>query len=106
MLVLVSAVTSVLKGVLGAIFNKLVAWLAYYRPKQADTIVFDESDERSWAETWREILWLLRQHSFRIGEVVAVSLLTSCVTFGLPWIGAYFGFACQVESDEIVESEK
>eukprot|EP01044_Picomonas_judraskeda_P013026 COSAG03_NODE_1926_length_3349_cov_16.360308_6_plen_131_part_00 len=74
--------------VIGAVFNKLVASLAAYRPKQADTMVLGESDERSWAETWRELLRLLRQHSFRIGEVVAVSVLTSSVTFGLPWIGA------------------
>ena len=74
--------------VIGAVFNKLVASLAAYRPKQADTMVLGESDERSWAETWRELLRLLRQHSFRIGEVVAVSVLTSSVTFGLPWVGA------------------
>ena len=101
---LLCCVLGAITGVMGAVFNKLVASLAYYRPKQA-AYVFDESDDRSWADTWQEIGRLLRQHSFRIGEVIAISLLTSCVTFGLPWIGAYYGFACQVESDEITQSE-
>ena len=33
--------------------QKLVASISHYRPKQADSIVFDDSGDRSWAETWQ-----------------------------------------------------
>ena len=100
---LLCCVLGALTGVLGAVFNKLVASLAAFRPRPAQSIVFD--DDREWVDTFREIGRLLQQHSFRIGEVLTISVLTSALTFGLPWIGAWYGFACQVESDEIAATE-
>ena len=108
-------------GVLGAIFNKLVAASARFRPKPADPIIFSAdidrdgpkegmSDKQGWRHYWvpgvghdacYQISRLMRQQGYRILEVLSISWLTSLVTFGLPWLGAYFEFACNVESEEL-----
>ena len=90
-------------GFIGAVFNKLVAASAAFRPKPAEAIGAMETTGA--VEALREIASTLRQHSARILEVLTISWLTSLVTFGLPWLGAYYGFACQVESDEVRHSE-
>ena len=96
---LLCCVLGCLSGVLGALFNKLVAVSQPFRPKPGDATAARCGDgTRSMSDSCTEILKLLRQHCYRIAEVVFISLLTSCVTYGLPYLGAYFGFACRPES--------
>lgn len=92
---LLCCVLGCLCGVLGAVFNKLVALSQKFRPKPADAIADD--DQRTVAESCCEVGKLLRQHLFRILEVVFISMLTSAATYGLPYMGAWIGFACQIQ---------
>jgi hypothetical protein len=80
--------------VLGAIFNKLVAIRISLLAKPGEEIPTDDG-RRTACETCNLVSQKLRQHSLRIAEVVLISLLTSVVTYGLPYLGAYFEFACR-----------
>ena len=91
---LLCCVLGCLSGVLGAIFNKLVAIRISLLAKPGEEIPTDDG-RRTACETCNLVSQKLRQHSLRIAEVVLISLLTSVVTYGLPYLGAYFEFACR-----------
>lgn len=93
---LLCCVLGCLSGVLGAIFNKLVAVRISLLAKPGEPPPND--DKRTTCEACNQMSQRLRQHGLRVIEVVLISLLTSAVMYGLPWVGAYFEFACRPES--------
>ena len=89
-------------GVLGAMFNKMVVISQGYRPKPADTLsnlqlgeTDDEDGERP--SLCAAVAKILRQHFYRILEVLLICLLTSAVTYGLPYLGALLDFGCHID---------
>jgi chloride channel 7 len=111
---LLCAVEGVLGGILGALFNKLHTMLAARRPKphppaassgrqsNEEDGCMDECGSQcpSWWGRWRQVV-------LRVLEVVAISILTSVVSYGLPYIGSdqVLGFACQPEAKALFNDE-
>ena len=89
---LLCAVEGVLGGVLGALFVKLHTAIAAMRPKTTPP---------PGARCCRgKRMGGLRQKLLRLLEVVGLSLITSVVMYGLPYIGSDqgLGWACQVNA--------
>eukprot|EP01052_Picozoa_sp_SAG31_P005803 SAG31_NODE_260_length_18915_cov_3.432823_6_plen_959_part_00 len=81
------AVEGILGGVLGALFVKLHTAIAAKRPKP----------EPPQKERYGKTLGNMRQRVLRFFEVVLLSVVTSLVMYGLPYIGSdrMLGWACQ-----------
>ena len=87
------ALEGCLGGLLGALFNKLNEVVMGWRPKARPTTPADLSP-------MFKCMRVSRQHFYRVVEVLAITLITSVVLFGLPYLGSKSGGLCNCSPDE------